>query len=393
MKKQPGDRLTAPFVRSVKQPGRYGDGRGSYGLSFLVRTRTNGTVARYFQQKLRINGKVCMLGIGPADLVTLTEARDQAVDNARLARQGEDPRVQGTRAQTFQDAAEKVIRLHSPNWRGTGTELAWRSSMASYAYPVIGHKPADQVTAADVLAIVSPIWNDRRATARVVKQRIATIMAWAQGQGIRPDNPCDAVDASLPKNGVHVEHHRALAHQDVGQALATVRQSGATPVTKLAIEMIALTACRSGEVRGMRWNEIYIDSATWVIPAERTKTNREHRIPLSTRAVEILQARQRASTTVLAFASPRGGELTAAALSKLLKQLGIGGVVHGFRSSFRSWCAEQNIPREVAEAALAHTTGNATEQAYQRSDVLKQRRALMEKWANYIATENSSNEL
>ena len=386
MKKQPGDRLTAPFVRSVKQPGRYGDGRGSYGLSFLVRTRTNGTVARYFQQKLRINGKVCMIGIGTADLVTLTEARDQAVDNARLARQGKDPRVQGTRAQTFQDAAEKVIRLHSPNWRGTGTELAWRSSMASYAYPVIGHKPADQVTAADVLAIVSPIWNDRRATARVVKQRIATIMAWAQGQGIRPDNPCDAVDASLPKNGVHVQHHRALAHQDVAQALATVRQSGAKPVTQLAIEFLALTATRSGEVRGMRWDEVNLEAATWTVPTGRTKTSREHRVPLSTRAVSILQTRKRASTTVLVFPSPRGGgELTAAALSKCLKQLGIGGVVHGFRSSFRTWCAEQNIPRETAEAALGHAVAGV-EGAYQRSDLFEQRREIMQAWANYLSS-------
>ena len=327
-----------------------------------------------------------MIGIGPADLVTLTEARGQAVDNARVARQGKDPRVQGTRAQTFQDAAEKVIRLHSPNWRGTGTELAWRSSMASYAYPVIGHKPADQVTAADVLAIVSPIWNDRRATARVVKQRIATIMAWAQGQGIRPDNPCDAVDASLPRNGVTVQHHRALAPQDVAEALATVRGSGAKPVTKSCIELVALTACRSGEVRGMRWDEINLDASVWTVPAGRTKTSREHRVPLSTRAVEILQARKRASTETLVLPSPRGGELTAAALSKLLKQLGIGGVVHGLRSSFRSWCAEQNIPREIAEAALGHATGNATEQAYQRSDLYQARREIMEKWAEYLSS-------
>ena len=385
MKKQPGDRLTAPFVRSVKKPARYGDGRGSYGLSFLVRTRTNGTVARYYQQKLRINGKVCMIGIGPADLVTLTEARETAVDNARLARLGKDPRHQGARALTFQDAAEKVIRLHAPNWRGTKTEQVWRSNLSTYAYPTLGDKPINEVLPGDVLTILVPIWNEKRATAKVVKQRIGVVLQWAVGQGIRPDNPCDAVDASLPKNGVHVQHHRALAHEDVGQALATVKESRATPVTKLAIEMIALTACRSGEVRGMRWNEIYIDSATWVIPAERTKTNREHRIPLSTRAVEIIEARKRAGTSTLVFASPRGGELSAAALSKCLKKLGIGGVVHGLRSSFRSWAADTGVPHEIAEQCLAHVNGNRTERAYIRTDALEQRCEIMERWAQYVS--------
>ena len=210
-------------------------------------------------------------------------------------------------------------------------------------------------------------------------------MTWAIAEGWRADNPTLSVVAALPKNNTApANHHKALRHQDVAGAVEKIRDSGARPGTKLMIEYVVLTACRSGEARLATWDEVDFDAATWTVPAERMKTGKVHRVPLSTRAVVLLgEAKTLAGKRDLIFPAPGGKAINDGTATKLLREIGINGVMHGFRTSFRSWCAEQNEPREVAESALAHIV-KGVEGAYQRSDLFELRRALMERWAGYV---------
>ena len=238
------------------------------------------------------------------------------------------------------------------------------------------------------MAVLLPIWNEKRETARRVRQRIGTIMKWAVAQGYRHDNPAgDAIGAALPKSNGIQKHFRALPHADVAAALATVRASGAAVTTRLAFDFLVLTAARSGEVRRATWAEVDLDAAVWTVPAERMKAQREHRVPLCARAVEILnEARGYADGFGLLFPSVTGRVISDNTLSKLLREQGVAAVPHGFRSSFRDWCSDTGQPREVAEAALAHVV-RGVEGAYARSDLFDRRRALMDAWAAYVGTE------
>ena len=238
------------------------------------------------------------------------------------------------------------------------------------------------------MAVLLPIWNEKRVTARRVRQRIGAVMRWAVAQGYREDNPAgEAIRAALPKNGFGPRHHRALPFAEVGGAIEMVRGSGAYPATVLAFEFLVLTACRSGEVRGAQWEEMDLEGREWRIPAERMKTHREHRVPLSRGALAVLrEAQALADSSGLVFPSPRGRVLSEATISRLVRDLGIGAVPHGFRSSFRDWAAEcSDAPREVCELALAHVNTNRIEAAYRRTDLFERRRALMEQWAAFLA--------
>ena len=235
---------------------------------------------------------------------------------------------------------------------------------------------------------LSPIWTSKPETARRVRQRVAAVMKWAIAQGYRQDNPAgDAVVAALPKQNGAKKHHRALPHRQVADALVKVRESsGVYATVRLAFEFLVLTASRSSEVRGAVWSEIDLEEATWVIPAERMKAAREHRVPLSGRAVELLAEARRYSDDAggWVFPAKSSGELPSWVLSKLPVRLDMGGTLHGMRSSFRDWCGESGVAREVAEVCLAHRVGSAAEQAYARSDLLERRRQLMEAWAQYV---------
>ena len=389
--------LSAAFVKDVREPGRYGDGYGGHGLSLLVKPMSNGRLSKTWGQRLAISDTRCMIGLGPYPVVTLSEARLKALANRRLVEQGGDPRTRpntrrrtrttartGDGAPTFAEAAEAVIALHEPNWRdGARSASIWRSSLERFAYPSLGAKSVAEVTTGDLLAIIGPLWNEKRETARRVKGRIAAVMAWAVAQGYRADDPTAAVTAALPKNGNHVKHHRTLPHGQVAEALATVAASPARPASKLAFRILVLTATRSGEVRGARWAEVDVDAAVWTIPSSRTKTGKPHRVPLSAEALAVLtEAEALRDGSGLIFASVTGRAMTAEGLSKLLKDQNVGAVPHGFRSSFRDWCGETGVPREVAEAALAHTV-RGVEGAYARSDLLERRRPVMARWAAY----------
>ena len=374
-------KLTAAFVRSVTKAGKYGDQHG-----LILRVRPSGAKAWIWRGT--VGGRRRDLGLGRYPYVGLAEARATAFEYRKTALEGGDPvRLRSGDVPTFAAAVEAVIALHAGKWKPGGkSEGQWRSSLATYVLPAIGSKRVDEVTSADVMACLSPIWTSRPETAKRVRQRIAAVMKWVIAQGYRQDNPAgEAVTAALPKQAGVKKHLRALPHRDVGDAVAEVQQSQAYATVRLAVEFVILTAARSGEVRGAVWSEIDLDAAAWTIPPERMKAGREHRVPLSGRAVEVLaEARQGSGGSGWVFPSRSGGELGAWALTKLVSSLGIDGTLHGMRSSFRDWCGETGVAREVAEACLAHRLGSAAEQAYARSDLLERRRQLMEAWAQYV---------
>ena len=378
--------LSARFVDSVKDPGRYGDGRGRYGLSLLVKATKNGRVSKTWSQRIRINGQVTNLGLGSYPIVKLAEARDKARKNRQAVEQGRNPRGGGV--PTFADAAEKVIAIHAASWKNSGRSAEiWRSSLDTYAYPKIGHKPVNEITTADVMSIVTPIWTTKAETANRVRQRISVIMRWSIAQGHRTDDPASgAITAALPRQDTRKNRQRSLHHAAVAHSVAAVLASQASPATKLAFEYLILTACRSGELRGARWDEVDIDSATWTVPGARTETSDEHRVALSGRALDIIDAaRSLADRSGLIFPSATGRQLSNNTMRKLLIDLDIPATPHGFRASFRTWCADTGVPREVAEAALGHVVAGV-EGAYQRSDLLDRRRPVMEQWATYVGT-------
>ena len=371
--------LTATGVKHAG-PGKHYD---AHGLFLLVEP----SGARRWVQRLVIRGRRRDLGLGAYPLVTLAEARELAFANRKLARAGGDPlALRKSTVPTFAEAVESVIKVHEPTWKdGARSAEIWRSSLGAYAMPRLGRLPVSDVTTADVMAVLLPIWNEKRETARRVRQRIGAVMKWAVAQGFRQDNPAgDAIGAALPKSNGVQKHYRALHHADVAGALVKVRASGAAVTTRLAFEFLVLTAARSGEVRRATWDEIDMGAALWTVPAERMKTLRQHRVPLSGRAVEVLEAaRDYADGSGLIFPSVTGRPMSDMTLSKLVKEQGIAAVPHGFRSSFRDWCSDTGQPREVAEAALAHVV-RGVEGAYARSDLLDRRRVLMNAWAAYL---------
>ena len=382
--------ITAKFVAAVTEPGKYHD--GDAGLYLFVRERA-GNVNKQFVQRLTIHGKRVDIGLGSTKWMPLTDARVTAQANRRIARTGGDPRQGRATVPTFADGVDAVIEIQRGGWRNAGkSEAQWRASLRDYAIPRLGAKPVDAITTADVLAVLVPIWHDKHETARRVRQRIGKVMDWAVAEGHRADNPAGpALTAALPSNGHHRKHHRALPYSDVGGALAAVRASAAFPTTKLAFAFLVMTAARSGEVRGARWDEVDTDEAVWTVPSDRIKSGREHRVPLSVAAFGVLrEAAKYRDRSGLLFPNGRGRAMSDATLGKLLAKNGVDAVPHGFRSSFRQWAAERtNIPREVAEFALAHVVGDSAERAYMRGDLFDKRRALMDAWARYLDGEQA----
>ena len=381
--RHPDKALSVAFIRSAP-PGRHCDGQGLY----LV-VQPTGT--RSWVQRIVIRGRKRELGLGSTALVPLAEAREQALANRKLARQGGDPLAEKRRSQgmpAFADAAVRVVEQKRAGWRSPRHPQQWLSSLERYAFPRIGEQPVAEVTRADVLEILSPIWHSKAQTARCVHQRIRAVLEWAVAMDYRADNPCDRVLPVLGPQGDIVQHMRALPHREVAAALATVRASGTTLVVRLAFEFLVLTAARSGEVREAQWTEIDTTYHVWTIPATRMKAKREHRVPLCARAGQFLEAARAlgAGDSPLVFPTASGKPLDDRRFRRLLQRHRIAAVPHGFRSSFRDWAAEMtDHPREVIEAALAHVVQNKVEAAYARSDLFERRRLLMDDWAEYLA--------
>ena len=281
--RHPDKALSAAFVRTAP-PGRHCDGNGLY-----LYVQPTGT--RSWIQRLAIRGRNRELGLGSVALISLAEAREQALANRKLARSGGDPLAEKRRTQgvpSFAESAVRVMEQKRAGWRSPGHSREWISSLRRYAFPRIGEMAVSEVTSADLLEILTPIWHVKAPTARHVHQRIRTVLEWAVAMEFRTDNPCDRIGPILGAQNDVVTHMRALPHRDVASAIETVRGSGAPPVVKLAFEFVVLTAARWGEVRGAEWTEIDRDEGVWTVPARRTKANREHRVPLCGRALEIL---------------------------------------------------------------------------------------------------------
>lgn len=322
-------------VRSLSVPGLYSDGNALY-------LKVDSTGAKRWVQRLVIQGKRRDIGLGSASLVPLAEARETALQHRKAARVGDDPLAAKRRSQailTFEEAAKKVHELSQPTWRNEKHGQQWLNTLTSFVFPHFGSKRVDAVTSADVLAALLPIWNSHPETARRVKQRIGTVMKWAMAQGWRADNPAEAIAKALPKHDrSKIQHRKALPYGDVADAIKKVRNSNAGIATKLAFEFLVLTATRSGETLKADWSEFDLAKKEWTIPASRMKAKRPHRIPLSDRCIQILkQARSLSSEgegLVFPGSKPKK-PLSDMTLSKLMKELGIDAVPHGFRSSFR----------------------------------------------------------
>ena len=385
VKHNPINALSAVRVRKEKRPGRYADGQALY----LV---VDPSGARRWVQRIVIRGKRTDLGIGGWPAVSLAEARETALANRKLAREGGDPRVERRRIKmpTFAEAAERVIALRRPDWRHPKTAEHWQSRLRTHAYPILMRMPIDQISSADVLRVLTPVWTAKSETARHVRGYMRDIFDWAIAHEYRTDNPAgDAVRLGLKRSRRAKIHFKAIHYSAAPAALGAVEASKARTATMLSFVFMVLTAARPGEVREARWEDIDIGIATWTIPAPRMKAEREHRVPLSAKAVKILEEAQKMihNGSGLVFPSPTtGGPLSDNTHRRMLQGLGVDAVPHGFRSSFRDWAAEcTDAPHAVMEAALAHVVPNATVAAYARSDLFNRRRVLMEQWADYLS--------
>ena len=384
--------LTAAKVKHLTAPGTYVDGEG-------LTLRVSDAGAKSWVQRLTVEGKRRNVGLGGYPAVGLAEARRMAGENRRAVQEGSDP-IEDKRAAleerkalaaipTFANLASTVIELRRPTWSSDRHAKQWTESLTNHAFPVIGDKRVDTITTADTLAVLLPIWTSKPETATRTRQRMETVFDFAVVQGWRSDNPANGSMAkALPRRPRQKQHHPALAYVDVPAAVAAVRESAADTTTKLAFEFLVLTAARTGEVRGMTWDEVDLETATWTVPSDRMKARREHRVPLSGRALEIRQeARRLDKGNGLVFPSKRSGEmLSNMAFEMLLRRLGIAAVPHGFRSSFRDWLAEcTGASWAVAESALAHGSGERASLGYHRTDYFEQRKPLMDQWADFLA--------
>ena len=383
--------LTAVDVRNLK-PGRTtrrkGDGRGLY----LV-VRPSGTKA--WVLRLTIDGDRTDIGLGGYPDVPLALARKKSAELRTAVAEGRDPRAERRQPNlpTFREAAEMYIQANAPTWRHPKTAGDTRARLEAYAYPIFGDTRVDRISRSDVLAALEPIWTAKPAASRKLRQRIRAIFSYALAHGWVDANPSgEAIDAALPRTPAVKAHFRALPYQDVGAALQQVEASTASLAARLCLRFVVLTASRGGEARGARWDEIDLDARTWIVPSDRMKSNREHRVPLSDAALGVLhRARDlpdKADTgLVFPSARRRGGPLSDMTLTKVLRDNGLASAatVHGFRTSFKTWCMEAtDTPWAVGEAALAHTLGNSTEQAYARSDLFERRRQLMQEWGDFV---------
>ena len=380
-------RLSESFIKGVKTASRYGDGPGGFGLSLLVKARAGEGYSKTFSQRLRVHGRPVYIGMGAYPLVRLSEAREIAFDNARTAAKGGDPRQpKVSTVPTFAEMAEDVIQK-SASKRVAAGNREWRSALARHIYPKLGARPVNLITVADLLGVLEPVAATTTTAAEKIRRYIGAVMERAVGLGHRPDNPAVAVKALLPTNGHKTTNHEAMKHADIGAALVRLRELDAYSGAKDAFEFLILTAARVKEVTGASWSEIDLEDQTWTIPPERMKTQVEHVVVLSRRAVEVLErAKVYKDASGLVFPSVQGrGPMDRTTLARVLRKLHKTAKLHGFRSSFRTWAADCGLPSDVSESALGHAVVGV-EGVYQRSALVERRRPVMQNWADYLSS-------
>jgi integrase len=372
-------------------PGLWPDGNGLY-----LQVAPGGS--RSWLYRYSLHGKEHRMGLGSASAVSLKRARELAAAARQLRAEKIDPLerrrtqrnaelVEQAKATTFKECAEAYVAAHEAGWKNPKHRQQWRSTLEQYVYPVLGALPVETVDTALVLKVLEPIWLDKTETANRIRGRIELILDAAKTRGYRSGENAarwrghlENVLARPNKIAPHV-HHAALPYADIGEFMSDLRSRDSTSAR--CLEFLTLTAARTGEVIGATWDEIDLRAKTWTVPARRMKSGREHRVPLSERAVAILRQQQERRESDFIF-SGRAGALSNMSLLALLRVMGRAVTAHGFRSSFRTWAAERtNFPREMAEAALAHVIDDKTERAYQRGDLFEKRRRLMDAWAEF----------
>jgi integrase len=382
-------RLTARTVVAMKKPGRHADGGNLY--LTISNSKTGAGVSRRWTFLYFLAGKQREAGFGPAATVTLAEAREKAAAYRSMLVKGIDPldakkadQKAAAARKTFGQCADELIKSKRREWRSEVHAAQWRTTIDDYCGPILD-KPVDVIDTQAVLGVLQPLWQRIPETASRLRGRIEAVLDFAKAHGLRSgENPAawrGHLALILPKRQkLSRLHHAAMPYAEVPAFIGKLRK--VESIHALALEFLVLTAGRSGEVLGATWDEIDFDAKVWVIPASRMKAGREHRIPLSARATVILELMASIRTGDLVFAGQRRRRpLSKTALAALVPD---GGTVHGFRSSFRDWCGnETSFPREIAEQALAHASGDTTEQAYRRGDALERRRGLMTAWSNY----------
>lgn len=391
-------RLTALAVNAKKEPGYYADGGGLY-----LRVAAGGTKSWMF--RFMLNGRARDMGLGSILDKPLAQAREEALRYRQLLldeidpithREGERQKVRDAsrKKRTFRECATEYHATHSTGWRNAKHAKEWMASLATHVFPNFGDKDISHVGKADILAVLEPIWLTRHETASRVRQRIRAVLDWAAARDFRTGHDphlWDQIARSLPrtKDVRKPKHFLACPYEQVNAALRTIRACGASNCIKLAMEFTILTASRTGMVRMAVWEEFDLEKGRWILPAQRMKAGVEHRVPLSPRVMEILRERAKGITkpTGLVFPTPAKKPHSDMTFTMQLRRLGLDFTMHGFRSTFRDWAAEQTaFPAEVCEAALAHATKDATEAAYFRSDLFDKRRELMNAWSAYCQT-------
>ena len=383
--------LTAAQVNGKLKAGVYPDVDGLF-----LRVAESGK--RNWVQRFMVNGKQVSMGLGSAPAVGLADARQLAARNRKAVQEGHDPRdtqrqaKQETEARslipTFSEVTQIVYALRRPNWKSQRHADQWLECLRIHAFPNLSEKRVDTITSGDILDVLEPIWNGKAETARRVKQRASTIFDYAVAHDWMEANPVNVkVQGALPKNKAGKSHHPSLPYTEAPAALSAIRGSSSRLVTRMAYEFLILTATRVGETVGATWDEIDLDTRTWTIAGQRMKNELPHRVPLSDRAVEILLvARELYGNSGLVFPSNRKqGALSNESFRMMTARLDISCVPHGWRTTFNEWLSDTtNTPLTVIRAALAHHVGNEVDRAYFRSDVLEQRRPLMQQWCDFL---------
>lgn len=387
--------LNAVYVSRLKQPGMHFVG-GAPGLALQVLP----SGGRSWVLRIRVHGKRRDMGLGSFPDISLSLARDLARDVRAKVKQGVDPIAerQASRSRavaervamrTFKQCAERYITSMEENWKSPKSPQQWRNTLATYAYPTMGNLAAKDIELSHVMAVLEPIWRTKTETASRVRGRIESVLDWAAVNGLRSAvNPArwkGHLDKLLPARAKvkQVKHHDALPYRDMNEVWARLLEKDG--IGALALRFGILCASRSGEVRGATWDEFDEDKRLWVIPAVRMKGNREHRVPLSETAWNLFKAQPRDDESPYVFrGTKKGASLSDSTLSKVLKDMGVPAVPHGFRSTFKDWSSEcTNYPSEMSEMALAHAVADPVEAAYRRGDMLERRRQMMDDWASF----------
>ena len=390
-------KLSARKVETLREPGRYGDGGNLW-----LHIGPSGTKSWVFRYKR--DGRQREMGLGPVDLVPLAEARGAALELRRALWEQRDPltereaakaaaRVEAAKVVTFSEAARRYIEAHRDSWTNPKHRQQWTNTLAAHAEPVFGELPVAEVDTDVVLRAIEPAWKRAPETASRLRGRIEAVLDWAKSRGLREgENPArwrGHLENLLPARSKvqKVRHHKAVPWREMPDAWSRIE--AATGIGTAALRLTILTAARSGEVRYARWAEIDLDAGEWLIPGERMKAGKPHRVPLSAPALAVLaemKPHARGEDSLVFPGTRPGRPLSEATLAAVVKRLGIDATVHGFRSTFRDWAAEAtNYPHEVAEMALAHIVSNAVERAYRRGDLFDRRRRMMADWAAYCA--------